>query len=112
MPLQWLTPQCAVIVATVRALKMHGGGPAVVAGKPLDHTYKSENVELVKKGCCNLVKHIENTKTYGVNVVVAVNAFATDTEDELQAVRQAAIAAGASDAVICTHFAEGGAGAV
>lgn len=107
-----LTPQCAVIVATVRALKMHGGGPAVVAGKPLDHTYKSENVELVRKGCCNLVKHIENTKTYGVNVVVAVNAFATDTEDELQAVRQAAIAAGASDAVICTHFAEGGAGAV
>ena len=107
-----LTPHCAVIVATVRALKMHGGGPAVVAGKPLDHTYKSENVELVRKGCCNLVKHIENTKAYGVNVVVAVNAFATDTEDELQAVRHAAMAAGASDAVICTHFAHGGAGAV
>lgn len=107
-----LTPTCAVIVATVRALKMHGGGPAVVAGKPLDHTYKTENVELVRKGSCNLVKHIENTKRYGVNVVVAVNAFSTDTEDELQAVRQAAIAAGASDAVICTHFAHGGAGAV
>lgn len=107
-----LTPQCAVIVATVRALKMHGGGPAVVAGKPLDHTYKTENVELVRKGCANMVKHIENTKSYGVNVVVAVNAFATDTENELEAVRQAAIAAGASDAVICTHFAHGGAGAV
>lgn len=107
-----LTPNCAVIVATVRALKMHGGGPAVVAGKPLDHTYKTENVELVTKGCSNLVKHIENTKTYGVNVVVAVNAFATDTEAELEAVRQAALAAGASDAVICTHFAHGGAGAV
>ena len=107
-----LKPQCAVIVATVRALKMHGGGPAVVAGKPLDHTYKTENVELVKRGAANLVKHIENTKLYGVNVVVAINAFATDTDEELQAVKQASIAAGALDAVICTHFAHGGAGAV
>ena len=107
-----LTPQCAVIVATVRALKMHGGGPDVVAGKPLDHAYKTENVELVRRGCVNLVKHIENTKVYGVNVVVAVNAFATDTDEELEAVRQASLAAGALDAVICTHFAHGGAGAV
>ena len=58
-----LTPQCAVIVATVRALKMHGGGSPVSAGKPLPQEYKEENVELVKKGCCNLVKHIENAKT-------------------------------------------------
>jgi formate--tetrahydrofolate ligase len=107
-----LKPQCAVIVATVRALKMHGGGPEVVAGRPLDHAYKTENLELLRKGCVNMAKHIENTKLYGVNVVVAVNAFATDTADELAAVKEAAIAAGAFDAVVCTHFAHGGAGAV
>lgn len=107
-----LKPQCAVIVATVRALKMHGGGPEVVAGKALDHAYKSENVELLKAGCCNLAKHIENTKAYGVNVVVAINMFATDTEAELSAVKEAALDAGAFDAVICTHHAHGGAGAV
>lgn len=107
-----LKPQCAVIVATVRALKMHGGGPEVVAGKALDHAYKSENVELLKAGCCNLAKHIENTKAYGVNVVVAINMFATDTEAELSAVKEAALDAGAFNAVICTHHAHGGAGAV
>lgn len=107
-----LKPQCAVIVATVRALKMHGGGPEVVAGKALDHAYKSENVELLKAGCCNLAKHIENTRAYGVNVVVAINMFATDTEAELSAVKEAALDAGAFDAVICTHHAHGGAGAV
>lgn len=106
-----LRPQCAVIVATVRALKMHGGGPAVVAGKPLDHAYASENAELVARGCSNLVRHIENTRRYGVAVVVAVNRFASDTEAELEEVRKAALAAGAVDAVICTHFAHGGAGA-
>jgi formate--tetrahydrofolate ligase len=106
-----LKPQCAVIVATVRALKMHGGGPEVVAGRPLDHAYKTENLELLRKGCVNMAKHIENTKLYGVNVVVAVNAFATDTAEELAAVKEAAIAAGAFDAVVCTHFAHGGAGA-
>jgi len=107
-----LKPQCAVIVATVRALKMHGGGPEVVAGRPLDHAYKTENLELLRKGCVNMAKHIENTTLYGVNVVVAVNAFATDTADELAAVKEAAIASGAFDAVVCTHFAHGGAGAV
>lgn len=91
---------------------MHGGGPAVVAGKPLDHAYLTENVGLVKKGCSNLARHILNTKMYGVNVVVAVNKFATDTEAELDAVRLAAFESGAFDAVICTHHAEGGQGAV
>lgn len=107
-----LTPQCAVIVATVRALKMHGGGPEVVAGKALDRAYITENVGLVEAGCVNLTRHISNTKAYGVNVVVAINMFATDTEAELNAVKKAALDAGAFDAVICTHHAHGGKGAV
>ncbi|KAI3461049.1 hypothetical protein Pfo_017712 [Paulownia fortunei] len=107
-----LTPQCAVIVATIRALKMHGGGPEVVAGKPLDRAYVTENVALVDAGCINLARHISNTKAYGVNVVVAVNKFSTDSEAELNAVRSAALSTGAFDAVICTHHAHGGKGAV
>ncbi|KAK9692408.1 hypothetical protein RND81_09G262100 [Saponaria officinalis] len=107
-----LTPQCVVIVATVRALKMHGGGPAVVAGKPLDLAYLTENVALVEAGCVNLTRHVSNMKTYGVNVVVAINMFSTDTEAELNAVKKAAMDAGAFDAVICTHHAHGGKGAV
>jgi len=70
-----LTPQCAVIVATVRALKMHGGGPDVVAGKPLDHVYKDEALDLVKAGCANLIHHIKNIKKFGVKAVVAINRF-------------------------------------
>ncbi|CAH8390862.1 unnamed protein product [Eruca vesicaria subsp. sativa] len=107
-----LKPQCAIVVATVRALKMHGGGPDVVAGRPLDHAYVSENVSLVEAGCVNLAKHIANTKAYGVNVVVAVNMFSTDTEAELNAVRKFSMDAGAFDAVICSHHAHGGKGAV
>lgn len=101
-----------VIVATVRALKMHGGGPPVVAGKPLDHAYKSENVDLVRAGCCNLARHVRNVREFGVPVVVAVNRFATDADAELDAVRSQAVAAGATAAVVCDHFARGGAGAV
>ncbi|KAL0803948.1 hypothetical protein Bca101_096438 [Brassica carinata] len=107
-----LTPQCAIVVATVRALKMHGGGPDVVAGRPLDRAYVSENVSLVEAGCVNLAKHIANTKAYGVNVVVAVNMFSTDSEAELNAVRKFSMDAGAFDAVICSHHAHGGKGAV
>eukprot|EP00877_Chromochloris_zofingiensis_P000246 jgi/Chrzof1/10221/Cz04g33040.t1 len=107
-----LTPDCAVIVATVRALKMHGGGPPVVAGTPLPHEYTTENVELVTKGCCNLERHITNAKMYGVPVVIAINAFATDTAAELEAVRTAALEAGAEAAVVTRHHALGGAGAV
>ncbi|KAJ0987319.1 hypothetical protein J5N97_005675 [Dioscorea zingiberensis] len=107
-----LVPQCAIVVATIRALKMHGGGPEVVAGKPLDHAYLSENVSLVEAGCVNLAKHISNTRAYGVNVVVAINKFASDSEAEMNAVRNAALAAGAFDAVVCTHHAHGGKGAV
>lgn len=106
-----LTPDCVVLVATVRALKMHGGGPPVVAGKPLDHTYKTENVELVKAGCCNMARHIDNIRKFGVPVVVAINRFATDTDGELAVVRSEALDAGATDAVVCEHHGQGGAGA-
>jgi formyltetrahydrofolate synthetase len=107
-----LTPNCVVLVATVRALKMHGGGPEVVAGKPLAPEYKQENVELVKAGCCNLHQHVENCQKFGVPVVVAINKFVTDSDSELAAVREAALAAGALDAVVCEHWEKGGAGAV
>jgi formyltetrahydrofolate synthetase len=107
-----LIPQVVVMVATVRALKMHGGGPKVVAGKPLAAEYTEENLELLKKGLPNLVQHIENALKYGVNVVVAVNSFANDTEAEVQIVRQAAIDAGAMDAVVSRHWMVGGKGAI
>ena len=107
-----LVPQVVVLVATVRALKMHGGGPKVVAGKPLAAEYTEENLELLKKGLPNMVQHIENALKYGVNVVVAVNSFANDTDAEVEIVRKAAIAAGAMDAVVARHWMEGGKGAV
>jgi formyltetrahydrofolate synthetase len=107
-----LTPNVVVLVATVRALKMHGGGPKVVAGKPLAPEYTDENLDLLKKGLPNMVQHIQNALKYGVNVVVAVNSFATDTPAEVELVRQAAIEAGAMDAVVSRHWMEGGKGAV
>ncbi len=107
-----LIPQVVVMVATVRALKMHGGGPKVVAGKPLAAEYTEENLELLQKGLPNLVQHIENALKYGVNVVVAVNSFANDTTAEVDMVRKAAIAAGAMDAVVARHWMEGGKGAI
>jgi formyltetrahydrofolate synthetase len=107
-----LIPQVTVIVATVRALKMHGGGPRVVAGKPLDYAYTTENLDLLQKGLGNLQHHIRNAKKYGVNVVVAVNSFKDDTEAEVELIRKAAVEAGAEDAVVCRHWMEGGKGAV
>jgi len=106
-----LKPKCAVLVATIRALKMHGGGPVVSAGKPLATEYVQENVELVAKGCTNLAKHIQNANKFGVNVVVAINKFKTDTDKEIEVVKQAALAAGAYDAVLSDHWAKGGYGA-
>merc|ERR1712004_397407 len=106
-----LTPNAVVLVATVRALKMHGGGPKVVAGTPLKPEYLHENLELVEKGFCNLRKQIENANHFGIPVVVAVNQFATDTEAELQLVCQLAKESGALDAVISNHWALGGLGA-
>ena len=84
-----------IISPAVRALKMHGGGPPVVAGRPLDHAYTTENVELVRAGCCNLAKHVANMSAYGVPVVVALNRFASDTDAELEAIKVAALEAGA-----------------
>lgn len=107
-----LVPDTIVIVATVRALKVHGGGPPIAAGAPLDPVYKHENVEVLRAGCCNLKKHIENAKSFGVPVVVAINKFATDTDAEIAVVREEAIAAGAEDAILSNHWAEGGLGAV
>ena len=107
-----LIPNVVVLVATVRALKMHGGGPKVVAGKPLDPAYTEENLELLSKGLGNLQHHIKNALRYGVPVVVAVNSFATDTPAEVEMVRKASIEAGAEDAAVCTHWMEGGKGAV
>jgi methylenetetrahydrofolate dehydrogenase (NADP+) / methenyltetrahydrofolate cyclohydrolase / formyltetrahydrofolate synthetase len=107
-----LKADCVVLVATVRALKMHGGGPKVVAGKPLAHEYTNENLELLEKGCSNLMRHIENAKQFGVPVVVGVNRFKDDTPAELDLIRKMAKLAGAEDAVTTNHWAEGGAGAV
>ncbi|XP_013411639.1 C-1-tetrahydrofolate synthase, cytoplasmic-like [Lingula anatina] len=107
-----LVPNAVVLVATVRALKMHGGGPKVVAGVPLPSEYVQENTELVEKGCCNLKKQIENARKYGVAVVVCINAFDTDTDSELKTVQSIARESGAFDAIISRHWAEGGNGAV
>lgn len=107
-----LIPQVVVLVATVRALKMHGGGPKVVAGKPLAHEYTEENLDLLRAGLGNLQHHIKNALRFGVNVVVAVNSFKTDTQAEVELVRQAAVEAGAEDAVVATHWMDGGAGAL
>ena len=106
-----LRPDAAVIVATVRALKMHGGVGKIVAGKPLDAALSTENVEAVRLGAANLAKQIENVRAFGVPAVVAINAFPTDTPAEHAAIREAALAAGARDAVLATHFVDGGAGA-
>ncbi|XP_044292507.1 C-1-tetrahydrofolate synthase, cytoplasmic [Varanus komodoensis] len=107
-----LQPHVVVLVATVRALKMHGGGPTVTAGVPLPREYTEENLLLLEKGCSNLMKQIQNARTFGIPVVVAVNAFKSDTEAELELVIRLAKAGGAFDAVKCTHWAEGGKGAV
>jgi formate--tetrahydrofolate ligase len=107
-----LTPTCVVLVATVRALKMHGGGPPVKAGQPLPQEYREENVDLVTKGAANMARHITNARKFGIRVVVALNQFQTDTEAEIKAIQQVAIDAGAYDAVVSNHWALGGAGAV
>ncbi len=108
-----LVPNVVVLVATIRALKMHGGGPKVVAGRPLDPAYTNENLELLKAGLPNMLAHISIARKYGIPVVVAVNSFATDTDAELEMVRKAAIEqGGAEDAVVSRHWELGGEGAV
>ncbi len=106
-----LKPHAVVIVATVRALKMHGGGPTVKPGAPLAIEYKQENLELLEKGCQNLVAHIEIVRKSGIRPVVCVNKFFTDTESELKLVRKIAEQAGAECAV-SDHWLKGGEGAI
>ena len=107
-----LTPNVVVMVATIRALKMHGGGSPVVAGYDLPQEYIEENLELLEKGCANLKAHIEIAKEFGVTVVAAVNVFPTDTEAEIALVERAALEAGASASVATTHWADGGEGSI
>lgn len=107
-----LVPDVVVIVATVRALKLHGGGPDVSPGVPLPDVYLTEDTELLRKGCANLAKHISNAKQYGLPVVVAINQFESDTPAEHAVIREEAVKAGAEDAVVSNHWAEGGNGAV
>ena len=106
-----LIPNCVVLVATVRALKMHGGLGRVVAGKPLPKELTEENLEYLEKGCGNLKAHIRIARQYGVPVVVAINRFTPDTDAEIALVRKIAQEAGAEDAVPTEHWARGGAGA-
>ena len=106
-----LSPDAAVVVATIRALKMHGGVGKIVAGKPLDPALLEENVDAVRLGGQNLAKQIENVTMFGVPAIVAINSFPTDTPAEVEAIREVALAAGARDAVVATHFVDGGAGA-
>jgi len=107
-----LVPNCVVLVGTIRALKMHGGGPKVVPGKPLAPEYVQENLELLAKGVCNLQRNIEIAKMFGVPVVVAINRFPADTDAEVELARKAAEGAGAEAAVMSDHWAHGGKGAV
>jgi len=106
-----LKPHVSVLTSTIRALKMHGGGPKVVAGLPLPETYIKENLDLLEKGLPNMLHHIDIIKRAGINPVVCVNCFATDTKDEIAMVRKAAEAAGARCAV-STHWAHAGEGAL
>ncbi|MGD8563146.1 MAG: formate--tetrahydrofolate ligase [Desulfarculaceae bacterium] len=106
-----LKPNCAVIVATIRALKCHGGAPIPVPGKPMPKEYSGENVKWVSEGCKNLVHHIKTVKKAGINPVVCINAFYTDTKNEIKAVRRLAEAAGARVA-LSRHWEQGGDGAL
>ena len=105
-----LIPNCSVIVATIRALKMHGGGPKVAPGKPLDPVYREKNVGLVESGAENLIAHIETVKKAGISPVVCINHFYTDDDDEVAAIRRAAEGAGARVA-LSKHWEKGGEGA-
>ncbi|KAF8507340.1 C-1-tetrahydrofolate synthase [Hysterangium stoloniferum] len=107
-----LKPNAVVIVATTRALKMHGGAPDVTPGKALHESYVKEDLVTLKEGIKNLARHIENSRKFGIKVVVAINQFSTDTTAELDLIRQEALAAGADAAVISNHWAQGGAGAL
>jgi len=109
--LSGLKPHVSVLVATIRALKMHGGGPKVVAGLPLPDAYTKEDLKSLEKGLPNMVHHINTIRTAGINPVVCINSFHTDTKAEIAMVRKAAEAAGARCA-FSSHWADGGDGAL
>jgi formate--tetrahydrofolate ligase len=106
-----LKPHVSVLTTTIRALKMHGGGPKVVAGIALPESYTKEDLGLLEKGMANMVHHINIIRKSGINPVVCINSFYTDTKDEIAMVRKAAEAAGARCAV-SSHWADGGDGAL
>ena len=106
-----LKPHVSVLTTTIRALKMHGGGPRVVAGLPLPDSYTKEDLGLLEKGLPNMLHHINTIRTSGINPVVCINSFHTDTKDEIAMVRKAAEAAGARCA-LSEHWLKGGDGAL
>ena len=106
-----LIPDCAVVVATIRALKCHGGAPVPVPGKAMPKEYLEENVDWVAKGCGNLIHHIRNVRKAGISPVVCINAFYTDTPGEINKVRELCEAEGAKVA-LSRHWEQGGAGAI
>lgn len=106
-----LKPNASVIVSTIRALKCHGGAPIPVPGRPMPAEYKSENVGWVEKGCENLAQHVRTVKRAGINPVVCINAFSTDTDNEINTVRKLAESAGARVA-LSKHWQYGGEGAL
>ncbi|EPY50483.1 C-1-tetrahydrofolate synthase [Schizosaccharomyces cryophilus OY26] len=107
-----LKPSAVVLVTTVKALKLHGGGQKLKPGTPLPDEYLLENLDLVSKGCANMVKHIQNSQKFNVPVVVAINSFKTDTAKEYQIIREHAVNAGAIDAIPSFQFSKGGQGAI
>jgi formyltetrahydrofolate synthetase len=107
-----LMPDAVVLVATLRALKMHGGVGKVVAGKPLPDDLYKENLHALERGAGNLLKHIENAKTFGVPVIVAINRFAQDHDREIARVEQLVRDAGAEGTYASEVYARGGAGAI
>ncbi|MBW1708322.1 MAG: formate--tetrahydrofolate ligase [Deltaproteobacteria bacterium] len=106
-----LKPHCAVIVATIRALKCHGGAPIPIPGRPMPEEYNSENVGWVEQGCANLIHHIKTVRKAGINPVVCINSFYTDTKDEIAAIRRLSEEAGARVA-LSEHWLKGGDGAL
>jgi formate--tetrahydrofolate ligase len=106
-----LKPDAAVLVVTIRALKSHTGKYKIVPGKPLPEELTQENVADVEEGAANMVRHLENLRKFGITPVVAINRFTDDTDKEIEAIREIAMASGALGAAIADHWAKGGEGA-
>ncbi|MDR0641605.1 MAG: formate--tetrahydrofolate ligase [Treponema sp.] len=106
-----MAPDAVVLVATVRALKSHGGGPSVIPGKALPAAYREENLELLRAGLANLRAHIGIIRRFGIPAIVAINAFPADTQAEWDLIREESLAAGAQDAAVTRHWELGGEGA-